>query len=209
MPQIPLAELVRPPVTVLLTQEVQRGVVGKESVFPALAEAARSTGALANTARLVRAARAGGVQVMHAVAHSRPDGKGASHNARLFRAVNRGPMRQLTGTPMTQLAEEIPQSDDDIVITRLHGLSPIAGTDADALLRNLGCRTLVIVGVSSNIAIPNAVFDAVNLGYEVVLVRDAVAGTPPEYTDLIIEHSLSLVARVVTTEELLACWTPR
>jgi nicotinamidase-related amidase len=209
MPQVLLAHLVRPPITVLMTQEIQRGVVGKESAFPALAEAARATGALANTARLVRSARAAGVQVVHAIAHRRPDGKGASTNARLFRAADRSPARQLPGTSMTELAEEVPPADEDIITTRLHGLSPIAGTEVDALLRNLGCRTLVVVGVSANVAIPNAVFDAVNLGYEVVLVRDAVAGVPPEYTELIIEHSLSLVARVVTTEELLACWSPR
>lgn len=60
--------------------------------------------------------------------------------------------------------------------------SPIAGTDVDALLRNLGCRTLIVTGVSANVAIPNAVFDAVNRGYTVAVPADAVAGVPSDYT---------------------------
>ena len=53
---------------------------------------------------------------------------------------------------------------------------------------------------------PNATFDAVNLGYEVVLARDAMTGFPPEYTDVIIEHTLSLVATITTTDDLVAAW---
>ena len=38
----------------------------------------------------------------------------------------------------------------------------MGGTDLDAVLRNLGVSTIVVVGVSLNIAIPNLVMDAVN-----------------------------------------------
>jgi nicotinamidase-related amidase len=64
----------------------------------------------------------------------------------------------------------------------------------------------VIVGVSTNVAIPNAVFDAVNLGYEVVLPRDGIAGVPAGYADTLIANSLSLVATITTTDEILGCW---
>ena len=57
----------------------------------------------------------------------------------------------------------------------------MGGTDLDAILRNLGVSTIVAVGVSLNIAIPNLVMDAVNKGCRVVLPRDAVAGYPAEY----------------------------
>lgn len=47
-----LGELLDPATTVLLTVECQQGVVGPDSALPQLAEAARSSGALANVARL-------------------------------------------------------------------------------------------------------------------------------------------------------------
>ncbi|MEW1613843.1 MULTISPECIES: cysteine hydrolase [unclassified Streptomyces] len=201
-----LAALLDPATTVLLTVECQQGVVGPDSALPELAAAARSSGALDNIARLVAAAHEGGVQVMHAVAESRPDGRGANRNARLFRAAARLPVQQHTGTTAVRVAAPIQVADEDLVVRRLHGLSPLAGTDVDALLRNLGCRTLVVTGVSANVAVPNAVFDAVNLGYTAVVPADAIAGVPAEYTPAMIRNTLALVATIATTDDILGRW---
>ncbi|MBD0844462.1 cysteine hydrolase [Streptomyces sp. TRM68416] len=198
-----LSELLRPDRTVLLTVECQQGVVGPDAALPELARQARSSGALANVARLVEVAHRTGVQVVHAVAERRPDGRGANRNARLFRAAERLPVRQLSGTTAVRVAAPIEVTGEDFVVRRLHGLSPIQGTDVDALLRNLGCRTLVVTGVSANVAIPNAVFDAVNRGYTVVVPTDAIAGVPAEYTSAMIRHTLALVATLVTTDEAI------
>jgi nicotinamidase-related amidase len=82
----------------------------------------------------------------------------------------------------------------------------MGGTDLDSVLRNLGARTIIGVGVSVNVAIPNFVMDAVNHGYWFVLPRDAVAGVPREYAEAVIDGTLSLLAHVVTTDEVLAAW---
>ncbi|MFF3643187.1 cysteine hydrolase [Streptomyces sp. NPDC002564] len=201
-----LRELLDPASTVLMTVECQQGVVGPESALPELAAEARSSGALANVARLVSAAHQSGVQVLHAIAERRPDGRGANHNARLFRAAGRLPVQQLSGTAAVRIAPPVEVADEDLVVRRLHGLSPVAGTDVDPLLRNLGCRTLLITGVSANIAIPNAVFDAVNLGYTAVVPADAIAGVPADYTPAMIRNTLALVATITTAQEVLGAW---
>lgn len=200
-----LGDLLEPLSTVLLTVECQQGVVGPDSALPELARVARSSGALGNVARLVAAAHESGVQVIHAIAERRPDGRGASRNARLFRAAERLPVQQLSGSTAVRVAPPIEVTAEDFVVRRLHGLSPIHGTDVDALLRNLGCRTLIVTGVSANVAIPNAVFDAVNLGYTAVVPADAIAGVPADYTAAMIRHTLAPVAVVTTTGELLGC----
>jgi hypothetical protein len=41
----------------------------------------------------------------------------------------------------------------------------------------------------------------------VVLVRDAVAGVPVEYADAVNDNTLSLLATVVTAEQLEHLWT--
>ncbi|MFI9172324.1 cysteine hydrolase family protein [Streptomyces lincolnensis] len=200
-----LSDLLDPETTVLLTVECQQGVVGPDSALPELAAVARSSGALANVARLVGAAHEAGVQVIHAIAERRPDGRGANRNARLFRAAERLPVQQLAGTTAVRVAAPVEVTEEDFVVRRLHGLSPLQGTDVDALLRNLGCRTLVVTGVSANVAIPNAVFDAVNRGYTALVPTDAIAGVPSDYTPAMIRHTLALVATLATTEEVLAC----
>ncbi|MFE6133927.1 cysteine hydrolase, partial [Streptomyces sp. NPDC056437] len=99
-----LAEQLDPVTTALLTVECQQGVVGDHSALPELAAQARSSGVLQQVARLVAGAHEAGVQVLHAVAERRPDGRGANHNARLFRAAGRLPVQQHSGTSAVRIA---------------------------------------------------------------------------------------------------------
>ncbi len=95
----------------------------------------------------------------------------------------------------------------DIVLPRYHGLSPMTGSPLDSLLRNAGVGTVIVVGVSLNLAIPNLVFDAVNRSYQVVVVTDAVVGIPLDYGQQVLTHTLSLVATLTSTDELVDAWT--
>ncbi|MFJ6698793.1 cysteine hydrolase [Streptomyces sp. NPDC091272] len=201
-----LAAQLEPASTALLTVECQEGVVGADSALPELAAEARKSGALRQVARLVDAAHHAGVQVVHAIAERRPDGRGANHNARLFRAAERLPVQQVSGTRAVRVADPVEVADSDFVVRRLHGLSPVSGTDVDALLRNLGCRNVVVTGVSANVAIPNAVFDLVNLGYQVVVPADAIAGVPADYTQAMVQHTLALVSTVTRSDEVRGLW---
>jgi nicotinamidase-related amidase len=109
---------------------------------------------------------------------------GGNKNARLFAAMNRSEsVGMLEGSPAAEIIPEVGQEPSDIVLPRLHGLNPMAGTELDPVLRNMGVSTVVIVGVSVNIAVSNLAFDAVNNGYQVVIPRDAVAGVPADYDD--------------------------
>ena len=202
---VPLADLVDPRRTALVTQECQNGVIGEHAVFPALAEIARRE-MIPNAARLVKSARAAGVPVVHCLALRRPDGLGANTNARIFGAARKSPVILEPGSDAARVVDEIGVEDADIVLTRLHGVGPMAGTDLDSVLRNLGASTIVGIGVSVNVGMTNFAMDAVNLGYRFVLPRDAVAGVPVAYADAVIENTLSLLATVITTDEIIEAW---
>jgi len=205
MPAPVLSELVVPSTTAIVTSEVQNSVVGSRSVLPELAASAAS--ALVNIARLATAGRAAGVRVVHCTAERRPDGAGSNRNARLFHAVGKSEVSMAPGSGASDVVDEIGVDDRDIVLSRLHGLSPFAGTSLDAVLRNLGVTTIVATGVSVNIAITNLAFDAVNAGYTVVIPRDAVAGVPESYASDIIRNTLALVATITTTDDVIAAWS--
>lgn len=202
--RIPLAELVAPGHTAVVTQECQGAVVGPDAGLAALADEARRE-ALPNIARLLPVAREKGVDVVHCLVQRRADGRGANHNAKLF-AVGASGVDITPGSPGTQLVAEIEQQPSDLVLYRWHGLGPMGGTDLDAILRNLGVTTIVAVGVSVNVAIPNLVMDAVNAGYRVVVPRDAVAGIPADYAAAVIDNTLSLLATITTTDDLITAW---
>lgn len=198
-----LADLAAPEHTAIVTQECQGAVVGPDAGLAVLAEEARLE-AVPNVGRLLPAARSAGVHVVHCLVQRRPDGLGANHNAKIF-AIG-GDVAIEPGTPGAELLPELGPAPTDLVLRRWHGIGPMGGTDLDAILRNLGVSTIVAVGVSVNVAITNLVMDAVNAGYRVVLPRDAVAGIPTEYATAIIDNTLSLLATVTTTDELLGVW---
>jgi nicotinamidase-related amidase len=201
---VDLAALAAPGHTALVTQEIQNGVIGPGSALQELAAAARRV--LPNIARLVEAARAAGIPVIHCTAERRADALGANANARIFQYMARAETKLLPGSEAARVVPEVKVAESDLVLPRLHGLSPFQGTELDFVLRNLGVTTLVGVGVSVNVAIQNLAFDAVNASYQVVIPRDAVAGFPEEYVQAVFAHTLGAVATLVSTDALLAAW---
>jgi nicotinamidase-related amidase len=204
-----LRALVAPEHTALVLQEVQNGVVGSPSALPALADAAAAVGLIGNCARLARAARDAGITVLHCTAETRADGRGANANARLFAGVKKSAVRLTPGTDAVQVPAEIGVDERDLVLARYHGVGPMTGTQLDSILRNLGATTIVGVGVSVNIGMTNLAFDAVNRGYQMVMPRDAIAGVPDDYAQAVIDNTLSLVATITTTDDIVAAWQSR
>jgi biuret amidohydrolase len=202
-----LGELVAPGHTALVLQEVQNGVVGEPSALPALAQEAAAVGLVGHCAELARTARARGVPVVHCTAETRDDGLGANRNARLFLGVKKSPVPLTPGTPAVEPCAAIGVAPSDLVLPRYHGLGPMTGTQLDSILRNLAVTTIVGVGVSLNVGMPNFAFDAVNRGYQFVLPTDAVAGFPPEYGAAVLEHTMRLVATLTTTAAVVDAWS--
>jgi nicotinamidase-related amidase len=197
---------VAPEHTALVTQECQNGVIGPQGSIPALAEEARRE-AIPNIARLVKSAHAAGVQVIHCTADFRSDRRGAGRNAPLFLRGEAGGNAAMRAPDAAAVLPDFESSDSDLMLPRLHGLGPMGGTELDHLLRNLGVRTIVGVGVSVNVAMQNFAMDGVNAGYNFVLPRDAVAGIPREYAEAVIRNTLSLLTTLTTTDELMAAWS--
>src|SRR5438093_12335151 len=178
---VDLSALLAPPHAALVANECQRGVIGDHSLLPELARAAGPV--VPAIARLAAAARRAGVPVVHTTAVRRADGRGSNQNARLFMATRRSPR---------PLVPEIGVAESDLVLPRMHGLSPMSGTELDPVLRNLGVRTIVAAGVPVNVPIANLVFHAGNAGDQMVVPRDAAAGLPPSYVDALLDHTLRL-----------------
>src|ERR1700744_920284 len=154
---IDLAEIAAPAHTAVVTQECQGAVIGPNAGLAMLAAEARRV-ALPNITRLLPAARAAGVRVVHCVVQRRPDGLGSNHNAKIF-SIGRGEVNILPGTPGAAVLPELGPETTDLVLSRWHGVGPMGGTDLDAVLRNLGVSTIGVVGVLVNIATPTVVMD--------------------------------------------------
>ena len=207
-----LASLVDPASTAVLTMELQRGVVGPGAMMESLRQQVAAAGTVRAAAAVCNAARAAGARVVHCVVQTRGDGAGGAVNCRILGLADKlrreqGIAPTMAGTDGERLVPELGEDPRDLVMVRWHGLTPFTSTALDQTLRNLGVTTVVATGVSVNVGIMGLCLSAVDLGYQVVLVRDAVAGVPEDYADSVIEHSLAMVATVVTSAQLLEAWS--
>jgi biuret amidohydrolase len=203
---IDLAELVAPAHTAVVTCEMQRGVIGDLAPSPELAEEAAALDIVGRSAQLATAARAVGVRVVHALVALRADRAGLTINTPLMAIVTRNPDQVREGTPAADLVPELGPEPEDIECRRIHGLTPFTGTELDPILRNLGVRTVVPVGVSVNEALLGLCISAADLGYRIALPTDAIAGLPRDYAQDVVKHSLALLATVTTTDAICAAW---
>jgi nicotinamidase-related amidase len=72
--------------------------------------------------------------------------------------------------------DEVQPVGDEIIISKSSsGVFPV--TNFDRILRNLGITTLVFTGTSTGGCVESAVQDAVDLGYEVIIIDDACASS--------------------------------
>jgi biuret amidohydrolase len=206
-----LRALIDPSSTSVVTMELQRGVVGDRVTLPALRDECLATGTIVNAARVCAAARAAGARVVHCTAEHRADGAGFLANCRIFNLAHKqkaadGHFATEIGTPGAELVPELGAEPNDVVVSRMHGMSPFMSTSLDQMLRNMNTKTVIACGVSLNLGIFGLALNAVDLGYQVIVVRDAVAGVPAAYAEAVLENSIAMLATIVTTDELLAAW---
>jgi nicotinamidase-related amidase len=204
---VDLRTLTTPATTAVITMELQRGVTGDLAAMAELAEEVRAAGVIDNVARLCRAARGAGARVVHCTAVFRPDRLGSKVNSRIAAAslkLNQG--RLDIGQPGAEVMPEIGPEPGDIEISRTHGMTPFTSTSLDQVLRNMGITTVVATGNSINVGVLGLVLTAIDLGYQVVVPRDAVAGVPKAYADAVLEHTIAMLATVCTSDDLMAVW---
>jgi nicotinamidase-related amidase len=203
---VDLTALLDPAHAALLMMECQEGVIGGGGKLGALAEAVACEGTVERIARVLAAARARRVPVFHCTMAARPDRAGAVANCLLLAATRKNPTPLVLGSPQWAPVAPLAPAEGEWVLHRWHGLSPFHATELDQLLRNLGVRTVVATGVSVNVGIVALTLDAVNAGYQVVIPRDATAGTPADYVDAVYQHTLRLLATVTTSDAVAASW---
>jgi len=202
---VDLKQLLDPKHTAVLVMECQEGIVGGSAALGALGEAVQRHGTIAQIARVLETARAVRVPIFYLTMARRADSGGAVVNCLLL-ALGRKGEPLLPGSKRQAVVDALAPRENDYVLTRFHGVTPFHATELDQLLRNLGIRTVVATGVSVNIGITGLTIEAVNSGYQVVIPRQAVTGTPDEYVDAVLTHTLRLLATITSVDEVVAAW---
>ena len=104
------------------------------------------------------------------------------------------------------MVDALAPREGDWQVNRFHGVTPFHSGELDQLLRNLGVKTVVATGVSVNIGITGMTIEAVNAGYQVVIPKQAVTGTPDDYVEAVFANTLRLLATIASVDDVVAAW---
>jgi nicotinamidase-related amidase len=188
----------------LVISECQMGILAPaSSVTPALAAQAAERGIVSRIAELAAAFRAAGLPVVHCHIAHRADLAGIRPNS-LLGALAIKNRTLIAGTPDTLPPAELAPRPADHVSRRATGLTAFYGTDLDATLRLRSVETVVLTGVSTDVAIPGFALEAVNRGYYVLIPADCVAGTSATSQEFMMGGLLSAITRITDSAALLA-----
>lgn len=188
----------------LIVNEMQVGLLDRQrSIFPALAEIAEERQIVPKIAELIAAFRAKGHPVFFTPAINRVDQADTKINT-LIAAISARIRNMVEGTPDVEHPAELAPAPGDFVIQRGAGLIAFHGTTLDLTLRRMGVETVVITGISTNVAITGLTMAAVELGYHAVIPEDCIAAADREAHRVIVEHQLRMLATITTKDEVVA-----
>jgi nicotinamidase-related amidase len=188
----------------LIINEVQVGLLDPErSIFPALAEIAAERNIVAHIADLIAAFRAKGHPIFYTPATNRADMADKKINT-LISALSAKVRNMVEGSPDVEHPPEIAPTADDFIVQRGAGLIAFHGTSLDLTLRRMGVETVVITGISTNVAITGMTMAAVENGYHAVIPEDCIAAADREAHRVIVEHQLRMLATITSKDDVIA-----
>jgi nicotinamidase-related amidase len=180
---------------------VHESNIGERGLGAVLAKQVEKRGIIAKLVALTSAARARGVPVLYINFCGKPGFP--RPNTRLHRVSGSKP-RLVEGTWGVKVHEALTPEPPDFVLERTVGVDGSYGTQLYPVLRQLGRTTLLMTGVSTNLAVEGIVRASVNRGFDVVVIEDCCASYPDEWHRFSVDNIMPLLATVTSCDAVLA-----
>ena len=179
---------------------VHESNIGERGLGGVLAKQVEKRGIVAKLVSLTAAARARGVPVLYINFCGKPGFP--RPNTRLHRVSGSKP-RLVEGTWGVKVHEALTPEPQDFVLERTVGVDGSYGTQLYPVLRMLKRSTMLMTGISTNIAIESIVRASVNRGFDMVVVEDCCASYPQEWHDWTVANILPLLSIVTSSATVL------
>jgi ureidoacrylate peracid hydrolase len=174
-------------------------------VWNRLKGVAQANDCVSHMAHVLDAARKAGLRVFYALHHRYRSGDYETwkYIAPIQKAAWSSKVFEY-GTWGGEIRSEFEPQPGDIVALEHWGSSGFANTDLDLQLKKHGIHKLIVIGLIAHTCVEATVRYAVELGYEVTMVRDATA----DYSDSEMHASLdvnipSYASAIVTTNQIV------
>ncbi len=158
-------------------------------IWPRIQAVAEANNCVPNMAQILNTARQAKVRVFYAMHHRYRPGDYASW--KYIAPIQRAAWKRKSfeyGTWGGEFRAEFVPAPGDIVAQEHWCSSGFANTDLDLQLKRHGIHQLIVIGLVAHTCIEATVRFAAELGYDVTVVRDAVA----DYTDEMMHAALDI-----------------
>jgi len=179
---------------------VHESNIGKRGMRGVLAEQVQKRGVIAKLQAVMAAARARAVPILYVNFCLKPGFP--RPNTLLHKRSQREPTL-VEGTWGVQIHEALAARPEDFVLERTVGIDGSYGTQLYPVLRQLGRSTMMMAGVSTNLAVEGIVRASVNRGFDLVVIEDCCASYPDEWHRFSIENIMPLIATVTSSESVV------
>jgi len=170
-----------PKTTAVVLIEYQNDFTSPGGVLhDAVEEVMAKTDMLANTKRVVQAARTAGATVMHApISFAEGYGELSPQPYGILKGVVDG-HAFVKGTWGAAIVDDLAPQQADIVIEGKRGLDTFASTNLDFILRSKGITTIALGGFLTNCCVESTMRTGYEHGYKVITLNDCLAATSVE-----------------------------
>jgi nicotinamidase-related amidase len=188
--------------TAILAIHWQVDVVEPEGAMGIFHEAVKRLGIVEKTAAVIAAGRKHGMPIVYINVAYQPGYPELVRNNGLFNTVPK--MGCLVrGTPGAQVIPRLAPQPGDYVLEHTR-ISSFFGTDLDTILRSLQMRTLICTGIATNVAVDHTIRDAVQHGYDAILLQDCCYSSVAEYHEAALKTLQVLATQVTDSQAFLA-----
>jgi nicotinamidase-related amidase len=175
---------------------------GEHTRLPALAAQVRERDVIATASRVLAAARAAGVYVVHVRLAFDPTYELRSNRTPRWDAYP-ADRAMLADSPAAQIVAALAPLDTEPVVIK-GSVDPFIGTSLANMLAGNGIRSIAVCGVATNLAVESAVRHAGDSGFAVTVVEDACASFSPAAHEFSTGTILPMFASVVSSDDYLA-----
>jgi len=98
-----------------------------------------------------------------------------------------------------EIIDELSPFSKEAYVVKKQKYSDFFGTDVDAHLKEKGIRTVIIVGVATNICVLHTAIDASLRGYEIIVPEDCVAALSDYEQEYGLQHIKSVLKGTITS----------
>ena len=169
------------------------------ALHAAVRDVMEGTGMLANTRRLVDAARAAGATIVHATIGYVPGYRElALHPYGILKAVvDAGAF--VKGEWGSEIVDTLTPQEGDVILEDKRGLDSFATTNLDFILRGRGITTIALGGFLTNCCVESTMRTGYEKGYHVITLSDCLAATSIEEHENAIKLNYPMFSEVMSS----------